>query len=93
MSNNDNVTDLCERLRAHRTVVVCGVRMPDYLNYDGPEAADTIERQAAEIERLRGKVASWAEQIDAISWTVNTSALDGLISEMRRTALTGEDND
>ena len=57
------------------------------------KAADTLERQAAEIERMRGQVAAWAEQIDAISWTVNTSALDGLISEMRRTALTGEDND
>lgn len=50
-----------------------------------------VERQAAEIEMLRGKVASWAEQIDTITWSISTSTLDGIISEMRRAALTGED--
>jgi hypothetical protein len=55
MTNNDNVTDLCERLRAdalpeerlyHREArCVLG----DLLG----EAADTLERQAAENKRLR----------------------------------------
>jgi hypothetical protein len=37
-------------------VVVCGVRMPEYVNPDGPPAADALERQAAEIERLRALI-------------------------------------
>jgi hypothetical protein len=92
MTNNDNVAGLCKRLRLDTSSRHYG----GCANCDAlvkEDAADTLERQAAENKRLRGKVASWAEQIDAISWTVNTSALDGLISEMRRTALTGEDND
>ena len=32
-------------------------------------------------------VSEWAERIDAITWSVNTSALDAVISEMRQAAL------
>jgi hypothetical protein len=35
---------------------------------------------------LRKRVADWAERIDAITWHVNTSALDEIISEMRLAA-------
>ena len=49
-----DIAGLCEKLRAvessgHGTVTTNWHRNPD-----GPEAAATIERQAAEIERLRG---------------------------------------
>jgi hypothetical protein len=50
-----NIAGLCERLRRK-----AGFNDPvtgEYVNFptqpDGPEAADTLERQAAEIERLR----------------------------------------
>jgi hypothetical protein len=44
----------CERLRAEEMDPFApGLRHVSYVNPDGPEAADTIERQADEIERLR----------------------------------------
>jgi hypothetical protein len=54
-----DIAGLCERLRAVESSRVHGGFSADrattnwYRNPDGPEAADTIERQAAEIERLR----------------------------------------
>jgi len=45
---------LCERLRAVESSRHGGVTTNWHRNPDGPEAADTLERQAAEIERLRG---------------------------------------
>jgi len=93
-----DIAGLCERLRAVESSRGpsnwSGIREVTtnwHRNPDGPPAANTLERQAAEMERLREAVAEWAERIDAITWTVNTSALDELISEMRRAALTGED--
>jgi len=81
-----DIHDLCERL-----VIVQSWLNITHERQTIAEAKDTIERLAAENKRLRGAVAEWAERIDAITWTVNTSALDELISEMRRAALTGED--
>lgn len=57
MSNDDNVVGLCRRLRSP----IFGLDYsptdnipPHHLNNtDGPEAAALIERQAAQIERLR----------------------------------------
>ena len=52
-----DIAGLCERLRAPKPGVhvdITGFLHPkDRVNPDGPEAADTLERQAAEIERLR----------------------------------------
>ncbi len=88
MSNNDNVADLCERLRRK-----AGFNDPvtgEYVNFptqpDGPEAADTIERQAAENERLRRalKIVSRASYGGPF---YNVEALQGVA----RHALTGED--
>jgi hypothetical protein len=45
-----DIAGLCERLRATKPTTSGG----ELANPDGPEAADTLERQAAEIERLRG---------------------------------------
>jgi hypothetical protein len=54
MTNNDNVSGLCERLRGVESeTYALGFLHVTYVNPDGPEAADTLERQAAEIERLQ----------------------------------------
>jgi hypothetical protein len=58
------VGELIERLRVHRNLVICGVRMPEYINPDGPEAAATLERQAAENKRLRSAGAALLAVID-----------------------------
>jgi hypothetical protein len=55
MTNNDNVAGLCKRLRLDTSSRHYG----GCANCDAlvkEEAADTLERQAAEIERLRGVV-------------------------------------
>jgi len=47
----------CERLRRLRSLPSNPLARSGFgqlVNPDGPKAADTIERQAAEIERLRG---------------------------------------
>ena len=48
-----DIAGLCERLRAVESSGHGGVTTNWNRNPDGPEAAATIERQAAEIERLR----------------------------------------
>jgi hypothetical protein len=55
-----DIAGLCERLRAVESSQgpsnwsdIRQVTTKWYRNPDGPEAADTLERQAAEIERLR----------------------------------------
>ena len=51
-----DIAGLCERLRNRNDHTFHGPKMGRLFNPDGPEAADTIERQAAEIERLRSKL-------------------------------------
>jgi hypothetical protein len=48
-----DIADLSERLRAAESSGHGGVTTNWHRNPDGPEAANTIKRQAAEIERLR----------------------------------------
>ena len=69
MPNDDNVVGLCERLRVVESSE--SSRKPsEWLTFwnrnpDGPGAADLIEQQAAEIERLRevlGELIDYAEQ-------------------------------
>jgi ketopantoate reductase len=69
-----DIAGLCERLRN------TGLE-------SAAKAADTIERQAAEIERLRGALAELADAI-AAAWP----GLENLAPLARaRAALTGED--
>ena len=49
--------DLAKLLRAKRTYTTSAGVMEEWINPDGPMAADRIEAQAAEIERLRDIVA------------------------------------
>lgn len=67
---NTDIAGLCERLRAEEIG-------PE----DLPEAADTLERQAAEIERLRRAL----EKVAAYYGPGHR------ITEIARAALTGED--
>jgi hypothetical protein len=86
-----DIAGLCERLRAVESSRVHGGFSADcatthwHRNPAGPEAADTLERQAAEIERLRG----------ALQSLIDNLAEGDFISETRidaaRAALTGED--
>jgi hypothetical protein len=50
-----DIAGLCEKLRETRSVwsEAKEASIKRRRNPDGPQAADTIERQAAEIERLR----------------------------------------
>ncbi len=56
-----DIAGLCERLRAVESSGHGGVTTNWYRNPEGPEAADTLERQAAEIERLRGALWPFAK--------------------------------
>jgi len=88
MSITNDIHDLCEKLRAVessrgpsnwsgiREVTTNWNRNPD-----GPKAADTIERQAAEIKRLRG----------ALEKVATYYGPSHRITEIARAALTGED--
>lgn len=69
-----DIAGLCERLRrvAPREVVSRVI-----VNPDGPQAADTLERQAAEIERLRATLGYYSYADDG--------------GKRARAALTGED--
>jgi hypothetical protein len=88
-----DIAGLCERLRRK-----AGFNDPvtgEYVNFptqpDGPEAADTLERQAAEIERLREALWPFAQvKPTAAKGFVNICALNVDVIEARA-ALTGED--
>jgi hypothetical protein len=80
-----DIAGLCERLRhIVLTRSFCDTLEP--INPDGPEAADTLERQAAEIERLRELLRcirdTPANEFDAVD-----------VANRIRAALTGEDHD
>ena len=92
---NTDIAGLCERMRDR--VALCkdcgGVSTYDEDDCAlDTEAADTLERQAAEIERLRGALAFYADRKlyrgnDTSRWTAAGDA-EG---RSARAALTGED--
>jgi hypothetical protein len=102
--NTPDIAGLCERLRA-----VDYETMFDYPTSTGhliTEAADTIERQAAEIERLRGALSFYAEPENWHgTYSVGHAPMnddwdddlqhplypDGKLGKRARAALTGED--
>jgi hypothetical protein len=93
-----DIAGLCERLRTvyKKTDKRFGEFEGDCVNPDGPEAADTLERQAAEIERLRGALGNLIrmnEEHNAAVEKVMGRPLnwsDNYLNEARA-ALTGED--
>jgi hypothetical protein len=85
-----DIAGLCERLR-HKAPVRSFNDAHEPLNPDGPEAADTLERQAAEIKRLREALWPFAQvKPTAAKGFVNICALNVDVIEARA-ALTGED--
>jgi hypothetical protein len=73
-----DIAGLCERLRKWSPLT--------RVNPDGPEAADTLERQAAEIKRLRALV---KEKHDDHQFRYGDEETPWMIAA--RAALTGED--
>jgi len=89
-----DIAGLCERLRARKPTTSGG----ELANPDGPEAADTLERQAAEIARLRAGLTAAAVKLQlARGWLVEAGACRERVtatsraSNEARAALTGED--
>jgi len=63
-----DIAGLCERLRRLKPVLSTpqhGGWVGQPRNPDGPEAADTLERQAAELARMREALETIAESHDA----------------------------
>jgi hypothetical protein len=85
-----DIAGLCERLR--RKVVVCLTTdkpLKKFVNPDGPKAADTIERQADEIKRLRLALVEAGMRIETCPGADESRVK--LIVQKIRAALTGED--
>ncbi len=86
-----DIAGLCERLRETRSVwsQTKAVSVKRRRNPDGPEAADTLERQAAEIKRLREALHFYADHHDypnAGPWGINSDDF----GDRARAALTGD---
>jgi len=81
-----DIAGLCERLRAFYHAAYVGRRL---LNPAGPQAADTLERQAAEIERLRGAAQAVIDRWGTPRWK-DVPATAVFIANLQA-ALTGED--
>jgi hypothetical protein len=96
-----DIADLCEKLRSSPTsMLIASSMVPVLRNPDGPEAAKTLERQAAEIERLRSPLPDLLQE-HVFSLRVEAMAMGeagahyALIADLieARAALTGEDHD
>jgi hypothetical protein len=80
-----DIAGLCERLRRSGRNT-CGMETNNPVNPDGPKAADTLERQAAEIKRLQNLLNGRDDFI--VGEGLWPKFCDGLPP---RAALTGED--
>jgi len=76
-----DIAGLCERLRRLKPVLSTpqhGGWVGQPRNPDGPEAADTLERQAAEIARMRGAASearNWLNFAIHEDWTPDSHGL------------------
>ena len=68
-----DIADLCKRLRRPGRNT-CGMETNNPVNPDGPEAANTLGRQAAEIERLREAL----ERVAHPTYGIEFSAIVGI---------------
>jgi len=84
-----DIAGLCERLRRRRPVGIHRYQM-ELINSDGPKAAYTIERQAAEIERLRGAAQALIDRWETPLWK-DVPATAVFIANLKA-ALTGEES-
>jgi hypothetical protein len=88
-----DIAGLCERLRAvessgHGGFSADRATTNWHRNPDGPEAADTLERQAAEMERLRRAAQAVIDRWETPHWK-DVPATAVFIGNLRA-ALTGE---
>jgi ketosteroid isomerase-like protein len=69
MTDTPEIAGLCEMLRETRSVwsEAKEVSIKRRRNPDGTKAADTLERQAAEIERISSENATLTDEIDKIA--------------------------
>jgi hypothetical protein len=83
-----DIAGLCERLRETRSVwsQTKAVSVKRRRNPDGPEAADTLERQAAEIKRLREEMAGMETRLRR--WEPRVSLDLSVACAITRAALT-----
>lgn len=92
-----DIAGLCERLRAPTVWQSLASDDAEWeIRSDPFRAADTIERQAAEIERLRGALTRTVSSIEAMRPTVSRLLDEGhayhdQVLDEARAALTGED--
>jgi hypothetical protein len=99
-----DIAGLCERLRAVESSQgpsnwsdIRQVTTKWYRNPDGPKAAKTLERQAAEIERLRGALEKISKGGPDTNRPPRPKYTDGFdegcawAGRLARAALTGED--
>jgi len=85
-----DIAGLCERLRAEEIDPFApGLRHVSYANPDGPQAADTLERQADEIKRLRLALVEAGMRIETCPGADESRVK--LTVQKIRAALTGED--
>jgi hypothetical protein len=88
---NPDIAGLCEMLRQRARVaehdgypvLVCPLLLQ--------KAADTLERQAAEIERLRGALGNATAALASISGLAQLATKAAVEDLQARAALTGED--
>jgi len=80
-----DIAGLCERLRAYPA------NYPRPFNPDGHEAADTLERQAAEIKRLREALSNATAALASINGLAQLATKAAVENLQARAALTGED--
>ncbi len=85
-----DIAGLCKRLRRPGRNT-CGMETNNPVNPDGPEAANTLERQAAEIERLRGALSDAIGTLASISGLAQSATKAAVKGLQTRAALTGED--
>jgi len=93
-----DIAGLCERLRvvesSREPSDWSGIRQVTtnwHRNPDGPEAADTLERQAAENKRLRGALSNATAALASISGLAEAATKATLENLQARAALIGED--
>jgi hypothetical protein len=84
-----DIAGLCERLRNRNDHTFHGPKTGRLFNPDGPQAADTLERQADEINRLRFALVEAGMRIETCPGADESRVK--LTVQKIRAALTGED--
>ena len=92
MTSHDNVTDIVERFRKVEgsSPDRIGISTNWYRNPDGPEAADLIEAQQADLAKLRKQVENAREALERISSGRSSVTECSLIARQALSAIKGD---